>query len=52
VIAVGHGPPLDHDASESLHNVLRRARRQLPQSWLRMVPEAVTASRAARRARR
>jgi hypothetical protein len=52
VIAVGHGPPLDHDASKTLHNVLRRARRQLPQSWLRMVPEAVTASRAARRARR
>jgi hypothetical protein len=51
VIAVGHGPPLDHDATESLHNVLRRARWQLPQSWLRMLPEAVRASRAARRAR-
>jgi hypothetical protein len=51
VIAVGHGPPLDHDATESLRNVLRRARWQLPQSWLRMVPEAVRASRAARRAR-
>jgi hypothetical protein len=51
VIAVGHGPPLDHDASESMRNVLRGARRQLPQSWLRMVPEAVRASRAARRAR-
>jgi hypothetical protein len=51
VIAVGHGPPLDHDASKSMRDVLRRARRQLPQSWLRMVPEAVRASRAARRAR-
>jgi hypothetical protein len=51
VIAVGHGPPLDHDASESMRNVLHGARRQLPQSWLRMVPEAVRASRAARRAR-
>ena len=51
VIAVGHGPPLDHDATESMRNVLRRARWQLPQSWLRMVPEAVRASRAARRAR-
>ncbi len=51
VIAVGHGPPLDHDASESMRNVLSGARRQMPQSWLRMVPEAVRASRAARRAR-
>jgi hypothetical protein len=51
VIAVGHGPPLDHDASESMRNVLHGARRQLPQSWLRMLPEAVRASRAARRAR-
>ena len=50
VIAVGHGPPLDHDATGSMRNVLRRARWQLPQSWLRMVPEAVRASRAARRA--
>jgi hypothetical protein len=51
VIAVGHGPPLVHDATESMCKVLRRARWQLPQSWLRMVPEAVRASRAARRAR-
>jgi hypothetical protein len=51
VIAVGHGPPLDHDAAESLRKVLRLARWQLPQSWLRMVPAAVRASRAARRAR-
>ena len=38
VIAVGHGPPLDHDATESMRNVLRRARRQLPQTgcgWCR-----------------
>ena len=51
VIAVGHGLPLDHDATESMRYVLRRARRQLPQSRLRLVPEAVRASRAARRAR-
>jgi hypothetical protein len=52
VIAVGHGPPLDHDATESMRNVLRRARWQLPQNWLRLAPEALKASRAARRARR
>ena len=52
VIAVGHGPPLDHDAAESLHRTLRGARRQLPRAWVRLVPEAVRASRAARRASR
>jgi hypothetical protein len=52
VIAVGHGEPLTQDAAEALHDALRTARVRLPMNWLRIVPEAVRASRDARRARR
>jgi hypothetical protein len=52
VIAVGHGPPLTEHAADAMHRVLGGARRQLPRAWLRLVPEAIRASRAARRANR
>ena len=52
VIAVGHGPPLTDNAAEAMRRVLGGARRQLPRAWLRLVPEAIRASRAARRANR
>lgn len=51
-IAVGHGPPLTVDAAAALRRVLARARLQLPRHWLRFGLEAITASRAARRAGR
>ena len=52
VIAVGHGPPLTVDAGAAMRRVLGRARRQLPGHWMRFGLEALTASRAARQARR
>jgi hypothetical protein len=52
VIAVGHGPPVTVDATAAMRRVLGRARLQLPRHWLRFGLEAVTASRAARRAGR
>jgi hypothetical protein len=51
-IAVGHGPPLREGASAALDRTLRGARRALPFHVARMLPAAVRASRAARRARR
>jgi hypothetical protein len=51
VIAVGHGEPLTDGAAEALRDALRTARLGLPLNVLRLVPEAVRASRDARRAR-
>jgi hypothetical protein len=52
VIAVGHGSPLTVDAGAAMRRVLGRARLQLPRHWVRFGLEAVTASLAARQARR
>src|SRR5436190_13196904 len=52
VIAFGHGAPLRDGASQALQRTLRTARRALPRHWARLLPAAVRASRAARRARR
>lgn len=52
VIAFGHGPPLADGAPEAMREVLRTARRRLPVHWARLLPTALRASRAARRARR
>lgn len=52
VIVVGHGPPVREDASATLERALRTARTGIPLNWARLVPEAVRALRAGRRARR
>ena len=52
VMAFGHGPPLTEGCTEAMRDVLATARRALPRHWLRLLPAAVRASRAARRARR
>lgn len=35
VVAVGHGPPVVHDAARALATALRQSRRDLPRAWLR-----------------
>lgn len=52
VIAVGHGPPLRDGASQALRRTLRTAHLALPRHCARLLPAAVRASRAARRAPR
>jgi hypothetical protein len=52
VIAVGHGPPLREDAAAALERALRTSRRELPLNWIRLLLEAIRASRAGQRARR